>query len=590
MALNAKFLADFTDIERGAKDATQQLQLFEGDAEKAAAALAHMETSARAAAAPVNDLQGAFSQVDSVLASVGVHAGPQIKALSEIGAASGKTAADLGIVATSGLAMGVGMAAWGLTRAAMEFFELDEAVSITWAKLLGFGDVAAEVAGANADKLAEASRRTGQTITDLGVATEILNAGLGAFRTNAELSAIKVVAWQAELAKVGDELPSLTADLASQNFSLQELAARYHVSVEALQFFTRETKAAADAEKAASDASHERNARLLHDLDVEMKARAQARDLAAKVLLELTKLEQEYAVTAISRTGTTNQIQTAAITASFAIQKAELEKQGRFNADVAAQWERNWHQALDGVGVDFQTLSTKSIPALQELAANALRTYNAMVVSGQFSREELDKQLAKYHELQDAARGYGKESVAAQEAAAKASAKHTKELEAQKLAIEAAADAERRRKAGGSFDVTSANFGSTLAGMGLGGGGEDLARQGYSLAEIVAILRGGHKGFPTGPRIPGFAGGVENYGGGWAMVGERGPEPMYVPQGASIFPSGSGAGGATSVHVDMKVSGLLDARTIRQLTAGVKTEIVDGLLKAGWRPPLAVRR
>jgi hypothetical protein len=35
--------------------------------------------------------------------------------------------------------------------------------------------------------------------------------------------------------------------------------------------------------------------------------------------------------------------------------------------------------------------------------------------------------------------------------------------------------------------------------------------------------------------IPGFAGGVRDYGGGWAKVGERGPELMYVPPGSDIY-------------------------------------------------------
>jgi hypothetical protein len=45
-----------------------------------------------------------------------------------------------------------------------------------------------------------------------------------------------------------------------------------------------------------------------------------------------------------------------------------------------------------------------------------------------------------------------------------------------------------------------------------------------------------------GPRVPGYAGGVTDAPGGWATVGEHGPETMYVPKGASIFANGSGPG------------------------------------------------
>jgi len=42
--------------------------------------------------------------------------------------------------------------------------------------------------------------------------------------------------------------------------------------------------------------------------------------------------------------------------------------------------------------------------------------------------------------------------------------------------------------------------------------------------------------FPSVPDwIPGFAGGVRDFAGGWAMVGEQGPELMYVPKGSDIY-------------------------------------------------------
>ena len=40
------------------------------------------------------------------------------------------------------------------------------------------------------------------------------------------------------------------------------------------------------------------------------------------------------------------------------------------------------------------------------------------------------------------------------------------------------------------------------------------------------------------PDIPGFAGGVRNFGGGLAVVGERGPELMALPRGSSVFSNG----------------------------------------------------
>jgi len=54
-----------------------------------------------------------------------------------------------------------------------------------------------------------------------------------------------------------------------------------------------------------------------------------------------------------------------------------------------------------------------------------------------------------------------------------------------------------------------------------------------------------------GPAVPGFASGVTNAPGGWAMVGERGPEAMYVPQGSTIKAHGTpiAGGGSTVVQI-----------------------------------------
>lgn len=68
--------------------------------------------------------------------------------------------------------------------------------------------------------------------------------------------------------------------------------------------------------------------------------------------------------------------------------------------------------------------------------------------------------------------------------------------------------------------------------------------------------------------IPGFAGGVRNFGGGLAVVGERGPELLRLPGGSDVFPAGSfGGGGATTISVgQIVVQGADDPReTARQV-------------------------
>lgn len=111
-----------------------------------------------------------------------------------------------------------------------------------------------------------------------------------------------------------------------------------------------------------------------------------------------------------------------------------------------------------------------------------------------------------------------------------------------------------------STEVTYQNFqsvvdsyvtgylGTSVAGLmtqkglqGRGGPGGDafqLAQKGYSFQEIVNFLINGEPlpPNPIGPRIPGFASGVQNFSGGTAIVGEKGPEVVTLPAGASVYP------------------------------------------------------
>jgi hypothetical protein len=52
--------------------------------------------------------------------------------------------------------------------------------------------------------------------------------------------------------------------------------------------------------------------------------------------------------------------------------------------------------------------------------------------------------------------------------------------------------------------------------------------------------------------IPGFASGVSNFGGGPAIVGERGPELLYLPTGSSVVPT---TRGGVTVHNVFYVNG-----------------------------------
>jgi type IV secretory pathway protease TraF len=127
----------------------------------------------RDAATAGDRLHGSLSQFDRLLASVGINLGSEIGALKEVTAAAGQSVAQLGLLATAGLAVGAAMAGWKLGRMVAEFFNLDQAIGNATARLLGWGDLAGETAAAKQDAMALASQRAGRAITDYGEAIRI---------------------------------------------------------------------------------------------------------------------------------------------------------------------------------------------------------------------------------------------------------------------------------------------------------------------------------------------------------------------------------------------------------------------------------
>lgn len=522
----------------GGEIATDVFRSVATEAEKVGPAIGKIGPAAESAKSGTAGMVEQLRGFDGILASMGIHIGPEIKAIGELGATGGATATSLGLLGTAGLAVGAAIGGWKIGRAIADFFDLDAAIGAATAKLFGWGDAAAEAAGARMDLLNR-------------LATQV--SGLG---SNAAQSAQALAGWHNEIAKVkaAGELDSLTKDLASQNFEVKELAARYHVSVEALQVFTRETKASADAETAASELTKAHNAAKLDGLREEIATRKEAAKVESMSLAEATKLWDEYAAARISHGGTANQIAIADIDRWASDLTAKMVKAGADTEEFYAGLAAVSTEKMAAVGVDWDFLRANSQETLEELAKNARATYNQMIEGSQhFSREVLDEQLAKVHAADDAARGMGQSYKDAFDAAAEKARTLTDDIA--KVAA-AAAKAKAAMMAMGSsftYDLTTQagveQYRKMNTGMDISWSNDQLiafATQGGTLQQLLQM---------GVIHMRAFANGVENFEGGWAMVGERGPEPMYVPPGASIFPHGSSVGGSPTVNISVNFNG-----------------------------------
>lgn len=295
-----------------------------------------------------------------------------------------------------------------------------------------------------------------------------------------------------------------------------------------------------------------------------------------KSLEETTELWDKYFVNIVKQSGTTYDALVADIEASFNIAVTKLDAADRNYAEHYKALRATADQALKGIASDWDSVKDTSIRALNQTAERAEETYRLMIRSGGFHYDALERQRLKVIELQDAARGMGKEFVAAQEAAAAAAEKNKKELIAVKEAADKAAAANRAM--GGSSDVTAANisdqmlkpWGVTVDML------EPWFRLNYSLQDAIAFAKKygrPPKGQPQGPgpRVTGYAeGGMVDI-----KVGENGPEAVRIPLGSTVFPSGMRpSGGGTTINNWYVNGSALDV--VRQIKQIIMRELKSG--------------
>lgn len=469
MAVEARFLANFDQFVSSTKNAETSLKNLEAGGKQ----LSQTFTSSQANA---DRFRGSLQQFDGVLASLGVNIGAEVRALSELGTAAGSTAAEMGLIATAGLAVGAAFAGWKIGRVVSDLFDLDKTISEATAKLLGWGDVAAQEAGAGADVLARASKLAGMEIKDMALAMALLE-------PPAKLS-------QAALKALADE-----------------------------------EKRLADADKAASDAIHANNARIIRD--------------------------QQTLVDAMK---------------PFNAAMGELNSVGM-----------GWQGTLDTInGTVVEAIKFYLEAGVSQKAlADAYGLTDAQVKSVSSSLRDDAEATRRASAETDRLQASADEAAAALDREREAAARLKKETAAAAAEIEKLKKANREMGNSTQFDLsTEAGRANVPEGI------RTWLHDGYSLAQATQIDFLMRWGLPInandplfrtkGPRVPGFAGGVRDFAGGLAMVGERGPELVNLPGGSDVIPMGRGGGGNTYNFYLVDNSENLARKTAQLIMTSVK--------------------
>ena len=247
------------------------------------------------------------------------------------------------------------------------------------------------------------------------------------------------------------------------------------------------------------------------------------------------KLWAEYDDLRVQHGGTATDQQIAQIDRWAAELTARMQKAGLDTADFYSTLGTVVKEKMQGVLVDWDALtaemSTNTQGGLQQIADKARATFEQARKAGSgFS----DETILHFRDLSDqaqlAADNWGLSFASNASVVTKAATDSSAAIETRFGGALAKVSAAAR--------VTRADVEAAL----------DAADQGYEDAGI--FINKASSSFARESSLPKFAGGVQNFSGGLAIVGERGPELVNLPGGSSVTAAG-GFGGGTSISVQV---------------------------------------
>lgn len=294
MAITAQFDADFSQFNSEVGKANQQLTGLESQTTTTGVAIARMGTVTTTTTSAFTAASRSLTQFDSLLGAVGIHVGPAIKGLGELGAASGATVAELGLLGTAGLVLGTAMAAWKLGTMLHDFIQkfvdLDGAIAKAATALGLFADADKAAADANKDVLALASEHAKRVITDLTEARKINQDFVDDMKKRAQENAkalseqakametVRIAGqdWNAVLATMNPATVALAKAALDHGVNQKTVADAYRLTAPEIAAVTSALKADEDAAKASDKAHAELTAALKTHWDAVLAIRDQA--------------------------------------------------------------------------------------------------------------------------------------------------------------------------------------------------------------------------------------------------------------------------------------------------------------------------
>jgi hypothetical protein len=220
-----------------------------------------------------NNLTDSLGQFDRLLSKVGVNLTSEIGALKEVESAAGKTTTELGALGTAGLAIGTAFASYDLTRKALEFLGLKEAVDSTaesfWRFVLRLDDPALVTAAAKQDAITNAIKAGAPETIKYADAVKYLTdkhtAAVAAQKAYDEgIAHLTIVGqnWQAVLAAMDPLVVDQSLRFLELGASAKDLAGAFKLNESQVAALASAHKALVDTTKAATAAQKDHEAAL----------------------------------------------------------------------------------------------------------------------------------------------------------------------------------------------------------------------------------------------------------------------------------------------------------------------------------------
>jgi adenosyl cobinamide kinase/adenosyl cobinamide phosphate guanylyltransferase len=243
MPLSGAIQADFGALVEEAQKASAALGVMDAEAKKTGVTLAKtgQTVDGFGKEASFSQLSTGMKSVDAMANAMGVSLAKPIAAVEELGKVSGMTYAQLGLLGSAGVAVGVAVSGIALGKFIADLTNMNQVMTNLQDTYMPWIAETDRLANKQA-VLDLAFQRTGKTFYDVAEAQAALNKLVKENTAILGTATHRQAEWEKEIRNHRAELPAMTAALENHTASVKQLHEQYGISTDALTYYLAKTK------------------------------------------------------------------------------------------------------------------------------------------------------------------------------------------------------------------------------------------------------------------------------------------------------------------------------------------------------------